>query len=105
MDMATLTAYRWALMQRDLPTLGTSTIRQGAQHIALSLGTLIADQQWQQEDTPRHICDATKSPGSYYRGSIITLLCWYQVGQSMQLSPLWNLISNAAKGQHRQVMQ
>jgi hypothetical protein len=105
-DMATLTAYRWALVQRDLPTLGTNAIHQGAQHIASSLGTLIADQRVaRQEDAARRTRDATKTPDSYYGGSIITLLRWHQVGQSAQLSPIWSRISNAAKGQHRQVVQ
>jgi hypothetical protein len=104
--MAALTSYRWALIQRDLPTLGTSAIHQGAQHIASSLGTLIADQRAaRQEDAARRARDSIKTPDSYYGGSIITLLRWHQVGQSAQLSPLWIRISNAAKGQHRQVVQ
>jgi hypothetical protein len=105
-NMATLTAYRWALVQRDLPTLGTNAIHQGAQHITSSLGALIADQRTdRQEDAVRCIRDAAKTPDSYYGGSIITLLRWNQVAQSAQLSTLWGQISNAAKGQHRQVVQ
>jgi len=49
--------------------------------------------------------DETKTPGSYFGGSLITLLRWHQVATSTQLSKLWKQIANAPKVQHRQVVQ
>ena len=50
-DMNLLTAYQWALVKRDLPMLGQNFVHHGSQHIAASLGYLIAEQHivWQQE--------------------------------------------------------
>jgi hypothetical protein len=42
-DMNLLTAHRLALVKRDLPTLSPDVVHQGSQHIASSLGHLVAE--------------------------------------------------------------
>jgi hypothetical protein len=105
-DMNLLTAYHWALVKSDLPTLlSQNLVHHGSQHIAASLGHLVAEQRIaRQEENTRRTRDATKTPDSYFGGSLVTLLRWHQVATSTQLSKLWKQIANAPKGQHRQVV-
>ena len=63
--------------------LGQNPVHQGSQHIAASLGHLVAEQCIaQQEKTARRTRDPATTPDSYFGGSLITLLRWHQVATS-----------------------
>ena len=105
-DMNLLTAHRLALVKRDLPTLSPDVVHQGSQHIASSLGHLVAEQRLaRQEETARRTREATKTPDTYFGSSLVTLLRWNQVATGAELPRLWQQLAKAPKGQHRQVVQ
>ena len=83
-DMNLLMAHCWVLVMCDLPSiLGQNPVHQGSQHIAASLGHLVAEQCIaQQEKTARRTRDPATTPDSYFGGSLITLLRWHQVATS-----------------------
>ena len=102
---ALLFAHRQALLEHDLPALGTAALNLGAHQIAASIGVLTDEHRQARAAEAARRAAETKTPDTYFGTSVSYLLRLSHSATSTDLPDMWADLARSPKGQQRHVLQ
>jgi hypothetical protein len=105
-EAETFNRFRAGIVHRDFPDMGGTALAIGAQQISLRIGQLAEQQRLTRESEEAARAQAAhKMPSDLFTTGMQALLRWCQVGEEIQLPPIYQLAANAKKGDRRRLLQ